>query len=283
MEVKIETKPSSTRPTAPAESNSTFNKNGTAVLYEPERSFESPVQVCDPAMPAMSEESTPGTPRMQLFFVLGSVQTLPVWILADSGSVRNLIDEAVYLKLPYQPPIRDPGDVLVIGGNGEALELKGFAVLPVSVGTTLLWHEFGVVPNLPLEVLIGADVLAAHQCSLLYLKNNRKRLLFGNPACVSCVRFRGDPQVGTSTQMKFVDRTIRKRRNRLKIGSNFIATLPDAEESEEEENNSEIVVKSPKRESTSTQVSGSNTSALEQVDKSEIQQHLRIQSRNNPK
>ena len=192
----------------------------------------------------MSEESTPGTPRMQLFFVLGSVQTLPVWILADSGSVRNLIDEAVYLKLPYQPPIRDPGDVLVIGGNGEALELKGFAVLPVSVGTTLLWHEFGVVPNLPLEVLIGADVLAAHQCSLLYLKNNRKRLLFGNPACVSCVRYRGDPQVGTSTQMKFVDRTIRKRRNRLKIGSNFIATIPDAEESEEEENNSEIVVKS---------------------------------------
>ena len=163
--------------------------------------------------------------------------------------------------------------MLVIGGNGEALELKGFSVLPVSFGTTLLWHEFGVVPNLPLEVLIGADVLAAHQCSLLFLKNNRKRLLFGNPACVSCVRHRGDPQVGTSTQMIFVDRTIRKRRNRLKIGSNFIATLPGAEESEEEENNSEIFVKSPKRESTSTQVSGSNTSALEQVDKSKIQQY----------
>ena len=37
VEVKTETKPSSTRPTAPAESNSTFNKNGTAVLYEPEQ------------------------------------------------------------------------------------------------------------------------------------------------------------------------------------------------------------------------------------------------------
>ncbi len=51
-------------------------------------------------MQAMSEESTPGTPRMQLFFVLGAVQTLPVWILADSGSVRNLIDETVYKRLP---------------------------------------------------------------------------------------------------------------------------------------------------------------------------------------
>ncbi len=47
---------------------------------------------------------------MQLFFVLGAVQTLPVWILADSGSVRNLIDEVVFNKLPFQPPIRDPGE-----------------------------------------------------------------------------------------------------------------------------------------------------------------------------
>ena len=60
---------------------------------------------------------------MQLFFVLGAVQTFPVWILADSGSVRNLIDESVYCRLPYQPPIFDPGDVRVIGCNGEALDL----------------------------------------------------------------------------------------------------------------------------------------------------------------
>ena len=120
----------------------------------------------------MSEESTIGTARMQLFFVLGAVQTLPTYILADSGSVRTLIDDAVYKKLPYQPPIRDPGDCRAIGGNGEALDLRGFAILPVTLGTTLLWHEFGVVPNLALEVLIGADVLSNYQCSLLYLKNN---------------------------------------------------------------------------------------------------------------
>ena len=167
---------------------------------------------------------------MQLFFVLGTVQTLPVWILADSGSVRNLIDEAVYLKLPFQSPLRDPGDVRVVGGNGEALELRGFAVLPVAVGMTLLWHEFGVVPNLPLEVLIGADVLAAHQCSLLYLKSNRKRLLFGKLSCSTCVQCSQDPKVGTSAQLRFVDRGARRRRNRLRIGSNFVATLPDMEE-----------------------------------------------------
>ena len=46
-------------------------------------------------MATMIEESTPGTPRIKLVFVLGEVLTLPVWILADSGSIRNLIPEAV--------------------------------------------------------------------------------------------------------------------------------------------------------------------------------------------
>ena len=67
----------------------------------------------------------------------------------------------------------------MIGGNGEPLKLRGFTVLPVAFKATLLWHEFGFVPELPLEVLIGADILSAHQCSLFYLKNNQKRLKFG--------------------------------------------------------------------------------------------------------
>ena len=113
----------SARPSVPNEPSASFKRDGTVVLSEspspnhqplqedslpPSETMphgESPVQVIDPAMPAMSQESTPGTPRMQLFFILGAVQTLPVWILADSGSVRNLMDEAVYNRLPYKPPI----------------------------------------------------------------------------------------------------------------------------------------------------------------------------------
>ena len=94
----------------------------------------------------------------------------------------------------------------MISGSGDALELKGFAVLPVSLGTTLVWHEFGVVPNLPLEVLIGADVLARHQCSLQYVPHKRKRLQFGLQSCSSCDRFRSDPRCGSPAQMRFVDR-----------------------------------------------------------------------------
>ena len=223
---KTDTKTNAARTSTVSDSSVNFKKDGTAVIFETE---DSPVQVCDPALP-MSDESTPGNPRMALFFVMGAVQTLPTWILADSGSVRNLIDEQVYKRLPFQPPIRSPGDCRVIGGNGEPLDLKGFAVLPVTLGDTLLWHEFGVVPDLPLEVLVGADILATHQCSLLYLTNNQKRLQFGKEVCTSCDKFRTDPEVGEAVQLKFVERTPRRRRNRLRLSSNFVATLPEVEE-----------------------------------------------------
>ena len=82
---------------------------------------------------------------------------------------------SIYKKLPYQPPMRDPGKCRVIGGNGKPLDLKRLIVLPVILGTILLWHEFGVVPNLPLEVLINSDIISNYQCSLLYQKNNQKK------------------------------------------------------------------------------------------------------------
>ncbi len=100
----------------------------------------------------------------------------------------------------------------------------------MTLGTTLLWHEFGVVPNLPLKVLIGADVLTIHQCLLLYLKDNQQRLTFGNENCKECDRFRTNPEVGASVQLKFVDRNPKRRRNRCKIGVNFVATLPETDE-----------------------------------------------------
>ena len=78
---KTDSKPTSARTSAPNDQSSAFNKDGTAFIHETEESI---VRIIDPAMP-MNEESTPGTARMQLFFVLKAVQTLPTWILADSS------------------------------------------------------------------------------------------------------------------------------------------------------------------------------------------------------
>ena len=122
----------SARPSVPNEHIATFKRDGTAVLSE-SHSFDDkltqadlpcfgrtnaqervPLHVFDPNLLAMSPKSTPGTPRMQLIFILGAVQTMPVWNWADFGSVRNLIYISVYNRLPFKPPLRDPGDVRVI-------------------------------------------------------------------------------------------------------------------------------------------------------------------------
>ena len=120
---KAESRADSSRQSFPA--NDTIN----VVVDDPmevEESAQAPqLQVLDPVMPAVP---TPNNSRMRLFFVESMVQSTPMWILADSGSSRNLISEVTFNRLAFQPPLRPHGDVRVIGGSGEALHLRGFAV-----------------------------------------------------------------------------------------------------------------------------------------------------------
>ena len=81
-----------------------FKRDETAVLPMWVQHAEYNVQIIDPAKPSMSKEFNPESPQMQLFFVFGAGQTLQVWIVTNSGSVRNLIDKALYLRLPNQHP-----------------------------------------------------------------------------------------------------------------------------------------------------------------------------------
>ena len=56
-------------------------------------------------MPEMSEKSIAATPHIKLFFVLVAVQTLPIWIIADLGLLRNQIDKAVYKNFQFKPSL----------------------------------------------------------------------------------------------------------------------------------------------------------------------------------
>ena len=175
----------------------------------------------DPAMPSL--ESTPGNPRTILFFVLGIIQNQTHWVLADSSSVRNLIDYDVFRSLPYQLKLIQR-DIQIFGGNGGPLDIRGFALLPL-IGDTLIWHEFAVERQLPLEVLIGVDILQPHLCSLLYLKNKQKDLRFGLQNCFECNYNRALHFDGAATQLRNVDRALHDLRNRVQVDDNFIAVL----------------------------------------------------------
>lgn len=86
-----------------------------------------------------------------LFFVTDSVKTVSVWKVADYGSARNQYSEAYLLRLLFQPLVRKIGDVQAVGSNRIAFDLLGFIVLPITSGSVVLWHEFGVVSDFPIK------------------------------------------------------------------------------------------------------------------------------------
>ena len=137
----------------------------------------------DMAMPGV--ESVTATPRLSLFFLQGNIQNYTCSILIDSGSVRNLIDDRIFGLLPYQPPLK-PRDIRVFGGNGEALTISGFVVLPVAICGELLWHEFGVVSGLPMRVIIGADILQPHRGIHRYVDDKHVQLKLGKSKFAEC-------------------------------------------------------------------------------------------------
>ena len=169
--------------------------------------------------------SSPGNARTALSFFAGNIQNQTYWILVDSGSVRNLIDDRVFDSLPYQPPLRQR-DVQIFGGNGGALSIRGFAVLPVVICGAVLWHEFAVVHELPLRAIIGADILQPHLASLSYLNGQQKKLELGTGECATCSENKMHTDEGFTAQMRYVERHIRDLRIRYQIEDGFMAVLP---------------------------------------------------------
>lgn len=58
-----------------------------------------------------------GTLRLKLFFILALDQRVPVLILANSRSVRNLISKTLFWKQTFKPVIGPIADEQVVTGN----------------------------------------------------------------------------------------------------------------------------------------------------------------------
>ena len=114
-----------------------------------------------------------------------------------TGSLWNFIDDHVFASLPYQPPLRQR-DISVVAGNGEAVTIRGFVVLPVTICGMLFWHEFAVVHELAVNAIIGADILRRHECALRYGENGQMRLEIMESDCEECRRNRALPLDGAA-------------------------------------------------------------------------------------
>ena len=66
-----------------------------------------------------------------------------------------------------------PGSVQVIAGDGNALDLLGWVILKLEICNDVVYHEVGVVKDLPVSILLGGELMRPHCCSLQYTATGR--------------------------------------------------------------------------------------------------------------
>ena len=124
--------------------------------------------------------------RRTFFWVRTTLQDKTVWGLADTGACRNLINFDFYQNLPIKGTMFPPGSVQVIAGDGNALDLLGWVILKLEIGNDVVYHEVGVVKDLPVAVLLGGELMRPHCCSLQYTATGRNNFHLRTPSCSVC-------------------------------------------------------------------------------------------------
>ena len=118
-----------------------------------------------------------------LFWVITSIQNRNLWALADTGSCRNLMSEKFWKALPIPVILTPPGSTVVVAGDGKILDLLGWTIINFEIAGQTVYHEIGVVKDLPVEFLIGGELMKPHSCSLQYVTSGCNTFHLGSLTC----------------------------------------------------------------------------------------------------
>ena len=121
-----------------------------------------------------------------MFFVNVQFQNRWTWSMMDTGASQNLMSLKFFEQLFHQPVLRPPGPIRIVAGNGASLDLKGWATLMTSIGGNWLFHEFGIVGDMPLDAVCGAELMKPHVSVLKYAPEGTNVFELGNPTCALC-------------------------------------------------------------------------------------------------
>ena len=108
-------------------------------------------------------------------------------------------------QLFHQPELRAPGAMRILVGNGAALDLRGWTTLVVAIDGHWLYHEFGVVGDMPLDAVVGAEIMKSHAFQLRYSPDGPNVIELSNPSCALCEAGREMLLKAQSPQLKFMD------------------------------------------------------------------------------
>ena len=110
---------------------------------------------------------SPALDRSLVWSPMGILDRLH-WALIDTGSDKNLASSNCWNLLSCKPHLRPPGPTRVIEGNNASLNFVGFMALRFQLAGHVLLHEFGVVKNLPVDIIIGGELERPHECPITY-------------------------------------------------------------------------------------------------------------------
>ena len=74
-----------------------------------------------------------------------------------------------------------------------------------SIGKLWLFHEFGVVGDMPLDAVCGAELMKPHASLLKYAPEGTNVFEFGNPTCALCEESFDELLRERSPQLKFME------------------------------------------------------------------------------
>ena len=152
--------------------------------------------------------------KKTLFWVPVGKQDRTVCALLDTSASRNLISQRDYEALPQPPTLRPPGTMIVVAGNNQEIPLLVWITLRFSNNTRSAYHDFGVVKNRPIDMLIGGEFPRTHECQIMNKASGRNAFEITDGSCYVCLRNKEQMKAEHDPQLQATPkRTTVKRRD----------------------------------------------------------------------
>ena len=91
-----------------------------------------------------------------------------------------------YDSLPFKVRLKPPGSTVLVAGKGESVDPLGWGIFKFEIGNKDFYHEVGVVKELPVDLIIGADLMIPHSAKLRYSNMGSNTLSFERVPCSTC-------------------------------------------------------------------------------------------------
>ena len=114
----------------------------------------------EPQSESVRDNRTTAILSKQGFYVKGSVRTVTIPFLVDTGTTDTIISEEVFFKIPREsrPELEQDG-VRVVQADGTVMKTRGVAHLDLKVGHTTCPVR-AVIANVKVEGILGMDFLS---------------------------------------------------------------------------------------------------------------------------